>query len=198
MTPRPLEGGAMTETEPRAPRQAVSFRDARGKPVTLLDPYELDLLRRYEVIPAGTLQPIASEVGFGLPKWQQRGYLACVSAFFGCIVFLVIWKLVRGTGVDALEFVLWPLNLTVFAIGALQFWRSGRRGRARRVCTVMLGYLRCPCCGYDLRLLPVDQADGTTVCPECGCAWKLGNAGDASSESSSTGGPSCAGDDNSD
>jgi hypothetical protein len=33
-----------------------------------------------------------------------------------------------------------------------------------------------PCCasyGYDLRLLPTDPVAGVTVCPECGCAWKL-------------------------
>ena len=25
----------------------------------------------------------------------------------------------------------------------------------------------------DLRMLPVDPKDGVTVCPECGCAWRL-------------------------
>ena len=33
--------------------------------------------------------------------------------------------------------------------------------------------LRCPHCGYDLRELPGDPDDGATVCPGCGCAWKL-------------------------
>ena len=173
MTPGLPQVTATAETEPHAPRQTRRFRGAHGKPVTLLDPYELNLLRRYEVIPAGTLQSIAGEVGFGLPKWQRRGYLACITTFFGCVVFLVIWKLVRGTGVDALERVLWPFNLTVFAIGALQFWHSARRGRTKRICSVMLQHLRCPCCGYDLRLLPTDPTDDATVCPECGCAWKL-------------------------
>lgn len=32
----------------------------------------------------------------------------------------------------------------------------------------------CTSCGYDLRLLPTQPEDGTTVCPECGCAWELG------------------------
>jgi hypothetical protein len=37
----------------------------------------------------------------------------------------------------------------------------------------MLKHRRCPHCGYDLRLLPIDSNDGATVCPECGCAWSL-------------------------
>jgi hypothetical protein len=156
----------------RRPR-TTPIQDARGRRITLLDPYELALLRRYTVIPADPLRTIADEVGFGLPKWQRRGYLACVSLFLACIVFLVFWKLMRRTGIDAVERVLWPLNLAVFAIGAVQFWRSGRRARAERVRVIMLKHLRCPHCGYDIRGLPTDAEDGATVCPECGCAWQL-------------------------
>jgi hypothetical protein len=141
--------------------------------VTFLDPYELHLLRRSDVIPADTLQQIANEVGFGMPKWQHRGYVACVLIFLACVVFLVVWKLVRRTGVDTVERVLWPVNLAVFGIGAVQFWRSGRRARAKRICAVMLAHRRCPHCGYDLRMLSTDPDDGATVCPECGCAWGL-------------------------
>jgi hypothetical protein len=148
-------------------------KDARGNLVTLLDPYELNLRRRFDVIPAEELRPLARELGFGLPKWQHRGYLACVLTFFACVVFLVIWKFVRGAGVDAVERVLWPVNLSVFAIGAAQFWRSGRRARAARIQALMLAHLRCPHCGYDIRGLPAGTSDGATVCPECGCAWQL-------------------------
>ena len=175
----------MHEKESPPRQQAGRFRDARGKPVTLLDPYALNLLRRYDVIPAETLRVVADGVGFGLPKWQRRGYFACVLMFLACIVFLVFWKLIRGTGVDAVERVLWPVNLTVFAIGATQFWRSGRRARAKLVWAIMLKHLRCPHCGYDIRGLARDPEDGATVCPECGCAWRLhktetaGDRGDA-------------------
>ncbi|MBU0639652.1 MAG: hypothetical protein KKB50_12365 [Planctomycetes bacterium] len=148
----------------------------------MLDPYALNLhalnlLRRYDVVPADTLRRVAADVGFGLPTWQRRGYLACVLIFVACIVFLVFWKLMRGTGLGVLERVLWFLNLVVFSVGALQFWRSGHRARANRVCTIMLDHLRCPHCGCDIRGLPVDPDDGATICPECGCAWKLDNAG---------------------
>ncbi|UCG16524.1 MAG: hypothetical protein JSV19_00500 [Phycisphaerales bacterium] len=163
----------MPESETPQIERGGYIRDARGRPVTLLDPYELNVLRRYDVIPADTLRLIADAVGFGLPKWQRRGYIACVVMFLACVAFLVFWKIIRGAGVDAVERVLWPVNLTVFVFGAIQFWRSGRRARAKLVRAVMLKHLRCPHCGYDIRGLPTDSTDGATICPECGCAWTL-------------------------
>jgi hypothetical protein len=163
----------MSKQDPPPSRPSGPVKDARGRAVELLDPYELNLLRRTDLIPADKLRMIADEVGFGMPKWQRLGYLACVAAFIACVIFLVIWKLVRGRGIDAVERVLWPVNLAVFALGAVQFWRSGRRARAETISQVMLRHLRCPRCGYDLRLLPTDPTDGATVCPECGCAWEI-------------------------
>ena len=86
---------------------------------------------------------------------------------------IVIWKIVRRSGVDTLEYVLWPTNLAVFALGVFKFWQSARRARAKHVCAIMLRNLRCPRCGYDIRGLPADTEDGATICPECGCAWML-------------------------
>ena len=165
----------MTTSEPNFPRpkHSLSGVDARGRRVSLLDPYEMNLLRKYDVIPADALRPIAEEVGLGLPTWQRRGYYACVFLFLCCLVFIVLWKLLRGRGVDLVERVLWPVNLGVFALGTVQFWRRGRRARSKKICAAMLKHLRCPHCGYDLRGLPTDTQDGATVCPECGCAWRL-------------------------
>jgi hypothetical protein len=154
---------------------AGRVRTARGQPVSLLDPYALHVLRRHDVIPAEPLQVIAEEVGFGLPKWQYRGFAVCVIAIAACVVFLVIWKLIRGVAVDPVERVLWPANLALFALGAVQFWRSGRRARLKQVCAIMLKYRRCPHCGYDVRGLLPDPEDGATVCPECGSAWQFGD-----------------------
>ena len=170
---------AMTDKKKAKPERSIRVQDARGRPVTLLDPYEHRLLRRHDTIPAEPLGAIADEIGFGLPRWQHRGYLACVTVFFACIVFLVVWKIARRAGIDAVERVLWPVTLAVFVLGAVQFWRSGRRARAKHVLEVMLKHLRCPHCGYDLRLLPTDPEDGATVCPECGCAWRLDDAKEA-------------------
>ncbi len=145
----------------------------------LLDPYALNLLRRHDVIPPDTLASIADEVGFGLPRWQRRGYVAATIAFFGNMVFLFIWKAIRRSSFDALASILGSLGVVLFAISAIIFWRGGRRARAKLVCAIMLKHLRCPHCGYDIRGLPTDPGDGATICPECGSAWMPENSGAA-------------------
>ncbi len=40
-------------------------KDARGRVVTLLDPYALHLLRRHDVIPKEVLGDLAAEIGSG-------------------------------------------------------------------------------------------------------------------------------------
>jgi hypothetical protein len=85
----------------------------------------------------------------------------------------VFWKWLRNAPVDAVERFLWPANLVIFGFGAIQFWRAGRRGRAKRIGELMLKHRRCPHCGYDVHGLTADPADGATICPECGCAWML-------------------------
>jgi hypothetical protein len=153
--------------------RAGRVRDARGQPVMLLDPFALNLLRRYDVIPSDALASISDEIGFGLPRWQRRGYVACVLAFLSCVAFLIVWKVWRRSGVDIVEFVLWPTTLAVFAVSGVKFWQSARNARIKCVSAVLLKHLRCPHCGYDIRGLPADAEDGATVCPECGCAWIL-------------------------
>jgi len=149
------------------------IKDARGKPVSLLDPYALNLLRQYQVIQEETLRRIAGEVGLGLPTWQRRAYFAAVTAFLGIWIFLFTWKAFRGSTFDTLACVLGSLGTVLFAVSAIIFWRGGQRARAKLVCAIMLKYLRCPHCGYDIRGLPTAPEDGATVCPECGCAWRL-------------------------
>ena len=53
-------------------------------------------------------------------------------------------------------------------------WYGIKRRRFGYVAAAMLSHQRCPHCGYDLRMLPADSDDGATICPECGCAWQLG------------------------
>jgi len=165
----------MAEKERSTSERRFRAKDARGRTVTLLDPYVLHLLRRHEIIPAETLREIAGEVGPGVTKRRYLAFWACpicVVLFFGVVV---IRKLVIGVGLhfDGVERLLWPLNLTLMSVGAFMMWRSSRAIRFKRVRSVMLKHRRCPHCGYDLRGLPAAPEDHATVCPECGSAWKL-------------------------
>jgi hypothetical protein len=154
-------------------RRAGRIRDARGRSLSFLDPYDPRLAGEQDVIPPTVLRAVRQDLGFGYPAWQRRAFVATVAAFLACVAFLVVWKIVRQTGVDVVERVLWPLNILVFGFAGLMFWRGARAARSKRVRDVMLGHRRCPHCGYDLRDLPADPDDHATVCPECGGAWRI-------------------------
>lgn len=157
-------------------------KDARGRRVTLLDPFALRLLRRHDDIPADVLAPIADEVGPGVAKRRYLFFWILPLIVVACFAFLIIRKFVIGTGwrFDPVERVLWPTNIILLGLAVTMMWRSSRRLRMRRVRQVMLKYRRCPHCGYDLRGLPADPTDQATICPECGCAWRLDISGQPS------------------
>jgi hypothetical protein len=164
----------MNEKKSPPLQQAGRFKDARGKPVTLLDPYALNLLRRHDVIPAEPLDEIARGIGSG---WARKHQIACLIAWMlPLTVIAITWiaKWCRGATFGTFERNIGTILLANYAIGVCIIWWWAGRNRVKRVCRVMLKHLRCPHCGYDLRLLPTDPADGATVCPECGCAWRLG------------------------
>lgn len=71
------------------------------------------------------------------------------------------------------------LFISVVVVVFALFWAVlGHRLRASR-CSELLSaarkYKRCPACCYDLGVC-VAAADGCTVCPECGGAWKVSKA----------------------
>ena len=149
--------------------------DARGRPVTLLDPYALHLLRRHDVMEAEPLRETANELGPGVSKWGRRVYwigFAVGLYSVGSAVFQ------RSRSAAGLRFagigdVIILLFFVIFFGGFFLYLRGARQARMKRVRDVMLKHLRCPHCGYDIRRLPTDAVDGATVCPECGCAWDL-------------------------
>jgi len=122
------------------------------------------------------VRAMAEQIGFGLTKAVRA--LFWLSAI--CLAFFIVATAVdighciiaRG-GAGLGEFVgRVGAFATVWAV-PLVLWAMGRSVRSGRITDVMLDHRRCPHCGYDMRDLPVDPADGATICPECGCAWKL-------------------------
>jgi hypothetical protein len=163
----------MGEKESAPGQQAGRFKDARGKLVTLLDPYALNLLRRHDVIPAEPLNDIAGEIGSG---WARKQQIACLIAWtLPPPVIAITWiaKSCRGAAFGTFEPQIGTILVANYVLGVCIIWWWARRNRVKRACKVILKHLCCPHCGYDLRMLPTDPSDGATVCPECGCAWKL-------------------------
>ena len=165
----------MAEKATSETQRAGHIKDARGRKVTQLDPVTMRLLRQHDVIPAETLRQLADKIGVGWP-WLVR------MTFFVMLLTVVAYLLVTGVfllrdvvlGHAALGALAARLSLMIPPlIGLLCIWFVSRRVRFKRIRNIMLQHLRCPHCGYDLRMLPTDPDDGATVCPECGCAWRL-------------------------
>lgn len=146
------------------------IKDARGRAVTPLDPVAMHLLRRHDVIGADVLRAIANEQSVRITRSERTSLIVGIVLLF-TVAGAFVHSLFKG------DFGGGPLartsSLAWFSLLPWVMWIGIRRARFGNVSTTMLKYRRCPHCGYDLRLLPTDPEDGATVCPECGCAWRL-------------------------
>lgn len=145
--------------------------DARQRTVSVLDPIRMHLLRQHDPIPAELLAAIARDLVPGLGRgWRVRLWVFLLMATGGFGIGLLHMR-VSGAPLHEYLYILPGLVLAVIALASI--WYGLRLTRLRHVRDLLLRRLRCSHCGYDLRGLPTDPEDGATVCPECGCAWKL-------------------------
>ena len=151
-------------------RRCGRIKDARCRSVRQLDPVAMHLLRQDDVIPMEVLRQIVSEKGVRITGKERASLVVGVIALAG-VIGLFAHSILTG------DFAGGPLartaSLAWFSLMPWVLWVGIKRARFGIVAAAMLKYLRCPHCGYDLRLLPTEPADYATVCPECGCAWKL-------------------------
>ena len=162
------------EKENSQPQQAGRIKDARGRTVSQLDPVAMRLLRRPGIIPPDTLKDIARQVGLGMTRATRAAFWASLLGFACLIIALaILLTRVQSGTIGTRRFVLSLLPYCGIWVAPFSLWFCTRDARHRRITGVMLAHRRCPHCGYDIRGLPADSDDGCTICPECGCAWKL-------------------------
>jgi hypothetical protein len=151
-------------------RRAGRITDARGRRVKQLDPVTMCLLRQHSTVDADVLHNIAHERGVRITR-KERALL--IIGIVGAL--LVIGLFTHGAVTGDLKGAPLAKSSSLIFMCSIPWivWYSIKRVRFGKVAAAMLKHLRCPHCGYDLRLLPTDPKDGATVCPECGCAWKL-------------------------
>jgi hypothetical protein len=163
--------------EPRSStiHQAGRVKDARGRPVSQLDPVKLHLLNQRSIIPARTLRAMADQIMPGARRQRllqvfavALGFLVVVGGTIIYFSYVSTWK-----GFDSVNVTIYGIQVVVILSGPLLAFRMARAKYVRRVASVMLDHRHCPHCGYDIRGLSTDPSDGATVCPECGCAWRL-------------------------
>ena len=146
-------------------------KDARGRKVTQVDPVAMYLLRQHDVIEADVLRAIAHEKGVRIAGKERVALIVGLVGVFTVAGLFVYSLLIKK------DFAAAPLarttSLLFFCLLPWLAWTRLKWSRFGKVAAAMLKYSRCPHCAYDLRLLPTDPEDGATVCPECGCAWKL-------------------------
>ncbi len=156
------------------------IRDARGRQVRQFDPVAAHLLRQTDMIPADDLRTIALAVDAKEVKTRYRTVwrapLQVAVYFTGFAGYF--WLFNRWRGWDPVLIGLAVLYVTFPFVAVYYGFRKARAARWERIRSIMLEHLHCPHCAYDIRGLPVNGKDGATVCPECGCAWMLGNAED--------------------
>jgi len=149
----------------------LRIKDARGRCVTQLDPVSLTLLRQYDTVDGHTLRQVVAEESVRIQKKERVALLRSLGVGLLVVGLFLYAVLIEG------DFFSAPLARTASLLyfGAIPWviWYVLKRARFKHVAAAMLKYLCCPHCGYELRLLPADSTDGTTVCPECGCAWRL-------------------------
>ncbi|MCK4873561.1 MAG: hypothetical protein KAS72_12620 [Phycisphaerales bacterium] len=146
------------------------IKDARGRKVPQLDPVALHVLHRHEPIERDALTRIVGEKGVGLSKLDKGVMIACLilivllaGVLVGKYMTGIPWETLLKRSVPVLYLLILPFIM----------WGGARKKRFGKIAVAMLKHLRCPHCGYDLQGLPADPRDSTTVCPECGCAWRL-------------------------
>ena len=150
---------------------AGRINDARGRGVKQLDPIALYLLRQHDVIDEDTLRAIANEKGVRIAIGERAALIGGLCGALLALSFL------------SYALITWDIRNAPFPTGLIYLcclpwiiWYGMKKKRFGKVGAAMLRHLRCPHCGYDIRGLPTDSSDGATICPECGCAWKLGNS----------------------
>lgn len=160
----------MEATDSCSTGQSGRIRDARGRIITQLDPIALIILRQHKVIDADCLRNIANEKGVRV-KTVERIALVFGICGAAAVVGLFTFELITGGIRDGR--LAKSASLFYLCILPWIMWFGIKRKRFVNVKSALLKYRRCPHCGYDLRGLPADPADTATICPECGCAWKL-------------------------
>lgn len=163
---------ARTDTEKYQPGYV---KDARGESVRVMDPVRLHLLQQASIIPAETLRSMTDKLLPGARRQRLVQIITMVASLLlvggGYVVwfnFYSSWK-----GFDPVNMTIMLLQAGLILGGPVLAFRMARARYRSQISAVMLAHKYCPHCGYDLRNLPVDAADETTTCPECGCAWRL-------------------------
>ncbi len=140
----------MSQVDSKTTKRSGRIKDARGRVVAQLDPIALHLLRRHDVVEAGTLKAIASEDGVKMSK-SERGVMVASILLSVILIGVVIGFVLTGRSWDHIARRIVPA-MYIFVLPFI-LWGAAKKRRVGRIAAAMLKHRRCPHCGYDLRRL---------------------------------------------
>jgi len=159
---------------PTKDKKLTFVRDAQGSRVTQLDPLELKLLHKYDVIDHDTLIKVLDEIGPGLDE-KTRRFLPVLYIGVPLIGIVIIVMIIETVVKGDLSILLSPRNIAISNVWliVLVLWFRAKEARFGKIKKAMLNHQRCPHCGYNLFDLEPNPETKHTTCPECGSAWSI-------------------------
>lgn len=151
--------------------------DVRGRRVSMIDPMRMQMLHQHDVIDRKTLDQMMEALEPGLSRNLRMTLITVILGVsaLGLLVVLM-WFLNPGRRAGLMKALSHNPGMWIGIIAAVVIPVFAARKKHRpRLPTLLLRHRRCPHCGYDLSGLPADTRDDATVCPECACAWRLGD-----------------------
>lgn len=111
--------------------------------------------------------------------WPSRGELARALPYVVlCLPLFALAAFAPALMSFKLRLPLWAMMLAAVPLGMIPAIVTVfviRRAGAERIARVHVRAELCGSCGYELRGI-APEADGCTVCPECGGAWRVDEA----------------------
>jgi hypothetical protein len=151
---------------------AATVLDARGREVPLVPhDFRLHLARDTEMghrLRASSNLPKEGPTRTEIRRGIGFGVLA--------LPLMLMGALAPAYMAFSLKWPLWLMLLAAIPLGAIPALVTifvARRTSGRRIAQVYAHAGYCGSCAHDLRASPT-EADGCTVCPECGAAWRVG------------------------
>jgi hypothetical protein len=163
-TETPTRDQRPLRTRLRDSRLAATAADDRGRRVRLLDPV------RMKDAPAAANPAAAARLA-----WAREEVKAGNFGLRMGLAMLLCWVLFPVLDESGAPAAVWGVVVPLWLVLVWQLNRLlARRGnavRTRRVGSLLASHGLCPTCAYSLADLS-PEADGCTVCPECGGAWR--------------------------
>lgn len=149
------------------------LKDAKGKPVAILDPRALQKSNAPSPIPPDTLQHINTHIAPTTASLQRLKTIRTI-LFYTILIAgaAILINYIRAADEPDIAFyILIPVQtfvvayMTAFILGLFSFRFTGK------IATGILKHHHCPHCGHSLAETKPDRSSRFTRCPNCSHTW---------------------------